>query len=206
MQSVYCAFLTGFVGFLISLYGGIYGSFAIPLSCVLVGCLSLGLTRIYRADSVNPLTSGTVIYLASVFGLATGTYLSEQNENTLLATLSLVGGDRETALRVFGPIGLKHYVDTAISVSATYITYKLEVTTHHTTTEHNNNRRRRQSMRGALRRVVSRRVTSCRVTTDSGAVTSSTTTAARQTPAPIRATAANAVSRATTSPTHHLAA
>jgi len=88
VQSVYCAFLTGFVGFLISLYGGIYGSFAIPLSCVLVGCLSLGLTRIYRADSVNPLTSGTVIYLASVFGLATGTYLSEQNENTLLATLS----------------------------------------------------------------------------------------------------------------------
>jgi len=44
-----------------------------------------------------------------------------------LATLSLVGGDRDSPLRLFGPPGLKEYIDTAIGVSATYLTYKLEV-------------------------------------------------------------------------------
>jgi len=45
----------------------------------------------------------------------------------LLATLSLVGGDRDSPLRVFGPQGLKEFINTAIGVSATYITYKLEI-------------------------------------------------------------------------------
>jgi len=45
----------------------------------------------------------------------------------LLATLSLVGGDREKPLHLFGPAGLREFINTAIGVSQTYLTYKLEV-------------------------------------------------------------------------------
>lgn len=45
----------------------------------------------------------------------------------LLASISLIAGDREEPLKCFGPVGLERMVNTALELSSTYITYKLEI-------------------------------------------------------------------------------
>ncbi len=41
--------------------------------------------------------------------------------------MSLVAGDRKEPVRCIGPVGLERLIRTSLDLSATYITYKLEV-------------------------------------------------------------------------------
>jgi len=45
----------------------------------------------------------------------------------LLASLSLLAGNADKKILLVGPVGIKQLVETNVALSATYLTYKLEI-------------------------------------------------------------------------------